>query len=140
MATLAESPGGDCVGIVYRIGPDAAAVVMAYLDEREKNGYRRQVLDVWLDDGRHREAITYLAEPGSRHYLGPAPLTVMAAQIAAARGPSGTNVEYVLRLAAALRDLGCERDEVFELESILARQGVSGPQAFAAATAPDEDA
>ncbi len=140
VATLANVAGSECVGVAYRVMPTAAAEVMTYLDRREKNGYCRRQLSVLLDDGTRRDAITYFAEAGSEHYLGPAPLMAMAEQIAASRGPSGTNTEYVLRLAAALRELGCERDEVFELERRLVSRSASGSKPLSPASAADEDA
>ena len=49
----------------------------------------------------------------------PAPLDRIARQVRASRGPSGHNVEYVLELAAALRAMGAEDPEVFELERLV---------------------
>jgi len=43
----------------------------------------------------------------------------MARQISESRGPSGPNVEYVVRLAEALREMGAEDDHVFALEARL---------------------
>ena len=40
----------------------------------------------------------------------------MVAQIRGAAGKSGTNIEYVLKLASALRELGESDDHVFKLE------------------------
>ena len=52
------------------------------------------------------------------HCVGPAPLGEIVAQVRRCRGPSGPNVEYVLRLAEALRAMGVATSEdahVFEL-------------------------
>ncbi len=52
-------------------------------------------------------ALVYIATPNrakNANWLGEAPLTVVAAQIAAARGPSGPNDEYLFRLADAMRE------------------------------------
>ena len=40
----------------------------------------------------------------------------MAAQVVRCAGPSGTNLDYVLRLADALRAHGIDDPHVFELE------------------------
>ena len=45
------------------------------------------------------------AGPGNPNFLGPGSLEDMASQIRGARGKSGANVEYVLRLAEALREI-----------------------------------
>jgi len=57
----------------------------------------------------------YVAPAGNPNFLGPAPLDEMVAQILDARGKSGANSEYVLRLAESLRELGVEDEHVFEL-------------------------
>ena len=55
--------------------------------------------------GLEIRAFTYVAGPGNPNFLGPEPLEAMASQIRRARGKSGANVDYVLRLAAALREI-----------------------------------
>ena len=64
-------------------------------------------------------ALLYLATPGNPNYLGPASLPAIAAQILASRGPSGANVEYLLRLAEALRALAADDPHVFALERMV---------------------
>ena len=46
----------------------------------------------------------------------PAPLGEMAEQINRCVGPSGSNREYVIELARALRGMGVEDEHVFEVE------------------------
>ncbi|HEY8038149.1 MAG TPA: gamma-glutamylcyclotransferase, partial [Polyangiaceae bacterium] len=53
-------------------------------------------------------------------YLGPATIDALAAQIRRARGPSGSNVEYVLRLAEALRAMQADDAHVYALADALA--------------------
>jgi cation transport regulator ChaC len=43
-------------------------------------------------------------------------VTEMAAQIAASIGPSGSNPEYVFKLAEAMRAMGVMDEHLFELE------------------------
>jgi cation transport regulator ChaC len=62
---------------------------------------------------------TYVATPENPNYLGPAPLEAIAAQVRASHGPSGANIDYVLRLAEALRAIGAEDAHVFDLARLL---------------------
>ena len=62
------------------------------------------------------EGVTYIAEAGNEAFLGPANLDQMARHILASRGPSGSNVEYVLELAQALATLHAEDPHVSALE------------------------
>jgi cation transport regulator ChaC len=60
-----------------------------------------------------------VATPSNPNYLGPAPLAAIAAQVRGAAGPSGSNLDYVLRLAEGLRRLGARDEHVFALEALL---------------------
>ena len=63
--------------------------------------------------------VVYIAPAGNHAYLGPAPAVEMAEQIRRSAGPSGTNVEYLRELAAALRGLEIDDPHVFELERLV---------------------
>lgn len=115
VVTLIPDPGAACIGMAYRI--DAAT--FAPLDHREKNGYVRVRLPIEIegDDGAAAAAgVTYIADANNEAFLGPASLDQMARHILASRGPSGSNVEYVLELAQALTALGAHDPHVFALE------------------------
>ena len=61
----------------------------------------------------------YIATPGNPNYLGPAPLPAIASQVLKSVGPSGHNVEYVTRLAEALRRMNADDPHVFALERLV---------------------
>lgn len=120
---------GRCWGTAYRIAPAQAPDVLRTLDHRERGGYARLEIEIGLapagDEGRRERTVrglVYVAGPDNPHYLGPAPLEAIAAQIAAARGPSGANDEYVFELATSLRRMGADDPHVFALDALL-RQG-----------------
>lgn len=115
VATLVRQSSVRCGGMGYRVGPE----VFEHLDYREKNGYLRFMTDMTLVDGRHVDALVYIATEDNAAWLGPAPEDAIARQIARCRGPSGDNAEYLLRLARALRALGEEDPHVFAIEQHL---------------------
>jgi glutathione-specific gamma-glutamylcyclotransferase len=124
VVTLVAAPAARCFGMAYRVAPPDVPHVLAGLDHREKGGYRRVVIDVHVPEGDPlRGALMYLATEDNPNYLGPAPLPEIAATVRRCTGPSGANVEYVLRLAEALRALGTPPEEdahVFELAALVA--------------------
>jgi cation transport regulator ChaC len=86
---------------------------------REKNGYLRVVTPLHFDDveeEENREGLVYLASEDNAAFLGPAPDTAIARQIAESHGPSGPNRDYLLNLAQALRDMGHDDPHIFALE------------------------
>src|SRR5690554_7751095 len=115
VATLIEQPGARCKGMAYRVSPN----VFEYLDVREKNGYLRFSTTMTFDDGSHAEGLVYIATEDNEAFLGEAPEADIAAQIAAAAGPSGPNSEYLLRLAESLRALGDDCVHTFAIETHL---------------------
>lgn len=124
VVTLVPDPRARCFGMAYRVAPADLPAVLAGLDHREQGGYRRVEIDVHAQDGGTLPgALMYLATEDNPCYVGPAPLPELAATVRRCVGPSGSNVEYVLRLAEALRALGvpAEEDEhVFALAALVA--------------------
>ncbi|MGD2172207.1 MAG: gamma-glutamylcyclotransferase, partial [Gammaproteobacteria bacterium] len=93
------------------------APVFRQLDEREKNGYLRVSAEMTFDDGTKATGLTYIAAPDNEAWLGEASEYEIARHIRAAEGPSGSNRDYLLELAVALRELGLDDPHVFEIES-----------------------
>jgi cation transport regulator ChaC len=122
VVTLVPAEGGRCDGMAYRVAEDVLEATFAALDYREKNGYERvEVTLSFTSHGGHERGVVYVAPIGNGAYLGPAPLAAIARQIAASRGPSGHNADYLLRLAEALRALDAHDPHVFDLEQIVRR-------------------
>jgi len=112
--TLVKAPDEICHGRAFLIDHD----VFEHLDHREKNGYSRIELTIHFDHGAE-PGVTYYAPPGNAAFLGDAPLESMAEQIRRCRGPSGTNRDYVLQLARALRDRDIDDPHVFALAAMV---------------------
>lgn len=121
VVTLVPWPGARCWGRAFQIAAADRDAVMDTLDYREKGGYT--LADVTLGfpgrNGERAAAQVYIATPGNPNHLGPAPLAAIAAQVRVSSGPSGDNIDYVLSLAEALRDMGAEDVHVFALERLV---------------------
>ncbi len=120
VATLIAAPDARVFGVAFRIDARDVAEVLAHLDHREQNGYERHEVDLLDEQGdAFARGVLFLAGEHNENFLGPAPLSALVAQIASAVGPSGTNVEYVVELARALRELGQPDDHVDEIAAAL---------------------
>ncbi len=63
---------------------------------------------------------TYLAQTNNPFWGGETSVDQIAEQIARARGPSGSNSEYLLKLAQAIRTITTENDEhLYTLERLV---------------------
>ena len=114
VVTLIAEADARCHGRAFLVEPP----VFAHLDHREKNGYERVAVDIHFADGPAR-GVVYRAPEDNPAFLGPAPLDAMAEQIRNSSGPSGSNRDYLLQLARALRELEVADAHVFALEARL---------------------
>lgn len=113
-------------GVAYKIAEEKRKEVIEHLDFREKNGYERHLVrfyphDTSTDDSMENIVI-YVATKDNESYAGHRnDLNDIANQIFEATGPSGSNREYVFRLADAMRQLFPNHydDHLFELEKLL---------------------
>ena len=123
VVTLVPEPGARCTGMAYLLDAASARAAFTHLDVREQNGYDRVRVPLEFpgdpSETAHpasmiadAEATLYLANAQNVAWLGDAPLPVMARQISASHGPSGSNREYLLNLDRALRALDVEDPHV----------------------------
>jgi cation transport regulator ChaC len=137
VATLVRAEGARCGGVVFELPEPERDAILEALDHREKGGYERLVVSARLDGPEASEAgevtaITWVASPETPYHLGPTLLEAMLAQIEAASGPSGSNIEYVLRLAEALREHRIADPHVVEVaEALLLRLEAAGARGAA---------
>ncbi len=124
VVTLLREEGALCGGALYEVDDAHVGEALVELDNRESGGYDRFEVMVEVR-GAHGpvhvvQALTWIAGPDNPNHLPPAPLQDVAEVVRRARGKSGANVDYVVRLAAALRCLGWSDPEVFALEAAVA--------------------
>ena len=120
--TLVPRPEALCWGVAYRVEDAAWDEVLTILDARESGGFERRPLSMGFDgNGSARvPALTYVAGEGNPNFLGSARLPAIAAQIRGARGRSGSNLDYALQMAAALREVQAHDAHVSAVAELLA--------------------
>jgi len=110
-------------GTVYAISDDEALATLKNLDYREKGGYERHELDIYLDEDEsspsYGKAIVYLATTENEEYLGEDTIENIAQHIFRSIGPSGRNIDYLLKLANSLHEMGVVDQHVFDIEKIV---------------------
>ena len=116
--TLRASGGAECQGIAFRISPDNWSKTIRYLDDRERGGYERVLVDLSLGSSIV-SAVTYVAHPGNPHDAGNESYETIARIVKSAHGPSGSNQEYLTELHEALRVDGIVDEEISNLARTL---------------------
>lgn len=127
VVTLIQQAGASCSGMAFQITATAADEIFGRLDYREKNGYERHLVECRLRASSSSpnaaeetvQSVVYLASESNPAFLGADSLPAMLQTIRTAHGPSGSNRDYLVELAAALRSLQIHDEHVFELESLL---------------------
>ncbi len=112
------APGAECIGMALRVEAESeaeAAAVRRYLAERElvSRAYFEVVHAVELlcpgpGQGSPVEALCYVLDRTHPQYAGALSLEEQAAIIARARGPSGTNRDYLFSTVAHLEALAID--------------------------------
>ncbi|CAH2054793.1 unnamed protein product, partial [Iphiclides podalirius] len=132
VATLIEDNEGITWGKAFLIAAENHAA-LPYLSTREcqLGGYRTYTVNFhprpapiatsssFQQD--NKDALLYIALPENRHWLGAAPLPDIARQILECQGSSGSNVEYLLKLADFMREEIPEAldEHLFSLERLV---------------------
>jgi len=115
-------PVSETWGTVYCIPDEEGAVILKNLDYREKGGYVREEVDVFIrgvDGPFIQHAILYVATEKNSNFIGESPLDHIAHQIYKCVGPSGPNVDYLFNLADSLRKMLVVDEHVFKLEELV---------------------
>lgn len=112
---------GDTWGMCFEIRD--LQRILPQLDEREKHGYTRTLVEVFDDEDQSRgEAVMYFAQPGADPaFLGPESDEEVARVIQKAVGPSGTNRQYLLELHKWCQSRGIEDEHVSTLVRLVAQ-------------------
>lgn len=106
VVTLVPVENGQCEGLVYQLPELGRNDILGALDKREQDGYER----TWLQargDGSEEPftVLTWLAAAGNPSWVGEQPLDQLARLISTRQGPSGSNLEYLLRLHEAFEEM-----------------------------------
>uniref|UniRef100_A0A0A9YZL8 glutathione-specific gamma-glutamylcyclotransferase n=1 Tax=Lygus hesperus TaxID=30085 RepID=A0A0A9YZL8_LYGHE len=114
-------PSKDTVwGVAYKIREAEVAKVLDHLDYREKSGYEKRNVSFYTQENGQKsfELTVYIAEQENEWFVEEPNLTVIARHIAECEGRSGTNAEYLFRLADAVRAIAPNAfdSHLFDLE------------------------
>lgn len=130
VATLVEETNGITWGCAYKI---TGYTALSYLKQREckLGGYTTEYTKFYpriaADDmelsGEAFPTLLYIATEENNLWLGDSPLPKIAQEIVDSHGPSGHNVEYLLRLANFMRDelngVIVDDEHLFDLEKLV---------------------
>lgn len=130
VVTLVTDAQSVCWGVAYQVAGESLDSIFSYLDEREQGGFRRHQVDFYpktdpadTSAPSVTTAAVYIAQDDNPHYLGPASVQEMALHIFHSRGPSGSNRDYLLRLAESLRSMDVTDEHVSELARYVRQLG-----------------
>lgn len=130
VVTLVQQSDGITWGCAYKI---TGSTALSYLKQREctlggyttlySKFYPRVAADDMELCGEAFPTLLYIATDENDLWTGETPLKQIAQEIADCRGPSGHNVEYLMRLANFMRDelkgVIVEDEHLFELEKMV---------------------
>ncbi|MBL4637515.1 MAG: gamma-glutamylcyclotransferase [Kofleriaceae bacterium] len=120
VVTLVASTDTDCWGTAYKIDGDTAPAVLSKLDRREQAGYVQVRTTLYVDGiGPVEDVLVYVADRDDENYLGDTPIENIAEVISRSHGPSGSNRDYLSKLAKALKYYDIEDPHVEQLNLLV---------------------
>ena len=119
VATIVPSESGLCGGVAYGIAPKNWYEVIKYLDEREKDGYERKMLSVYLQGLGFVEAVTYISLDDENWLVPEDRDENFVHCLLNAVGESGKNIDYLLTLASTLENLDIQDQHVKYLLTLI---------------------
>lgn len=114
---MSLAPGGRTDGLALRLDEQTLVqeLRMVWMREMVGGAYRPDWAVVTLDDGSTVQAIIFTADPGSALHEADDRVASVAPLIAKAKGPLGSNRDYVLLLDDALQRHGIDDGYIREL-------------------------
>lgn len=108
-------------GIGYKLNPTDVPEIVNKLNHREQDGFvTKQMAMQPIDSNKCPiKVLVYIATETNPSYLGPAPEEEIAKQVVHSKGRSGSNIEYVLKLAEWMRYIlpSVSDDHLFDIET-----------------------
>lgn len=121
--TLIPSEKDYVWGVCYEVSEENIEKTLKYLDHREKGGYARDSVIVYknIDDPEPvlENVLVYTATETNPDYLGEIDEYLIAKQILSSHGPSGSNLEYFMRLAKSLEEHNVVDEHIVTIEKYI---------------------
>lgn len=114
---LEQDRDASCQGMAFAFGPSDKDAILARLQKREGKSFTLTPLSVWLSDGMQVEACTPLYS--GRNLRSDLNLDDQVRMVRAARGTSGSGIDYVKGIAERLDALGIDDPAVRALRDAL---------------------
>jgi cation transport protein ChaC len=114
--------GGACTGVAFRIHPEDASEIEGYLRAREQveGVYRAVHAPIELTEERREVlALAFIVERSHVNYAGRLSVPAQARIIAAARGISGVNADYLFNTLGHLAEMGLRERELERIGALV---------------------
>lgn len=123
VVTLIPSEKDYVWGVCYEVSEENIEKTLQYLDHREKGGYARDSVIVYKNTEDTlpllENVLVYTATETNPDYLGELDEYLIAKQILSCHGPSGSNLEYFMRLSMCLREHNVIDEHICSIEKYI---------------------
>lgn len=121
VVTLVERAGSECWGVAYQVPAESREEVLSTLDHREKGGYSLIELPFHPHPGSPapKNVSVYIGHTENEFFVGEEDEAQSADIIRSACGPSGHNIEYIVKLTEALDELGITDPNVLNVFNLV---------------------
>lgn len=117
---LGLEPGGECIGVAFRIAEDRIDEVVNWIDHREGDSYFKRPKAIQLEDGEDVTASVWINDRTRNTYIGDKSLEERAKMAIHASGEKGSAKQYALMVWKELQNLDIEDSHVEEYVEMVA--------------------
>jgi len=113
--------GGSCRGMAFKVSDRNIDTTIDYLFDREmiSGSYSPVIKPVYLENGDMVQALTFVSIIGHPQYANRMEFSDLIAIIKEAKGPRGTNIEYLVNTVDHLSTLGIQNTELHRIAAAL---------------------
>ena len=126
VATIVPVVGGVCEGVAYGVVDAKWSDTLSYLDDREKAGYKRKYVLSDVEGAGSKSVVTYVSRPFNKWVCDRETERELINRIVNAKGESGRNIDYLMRLDRALVDLKIVDTHIRRLVRSVCQRQISG--------------
>ena len=97
--------GTECVGLIFKFNNNQRQAIEVHLKKREGKSFKLVEIEVELEDGQKKIALTSINRPEMSSYISNTDISTLVDMVRNARGENGSCFEYIQKIHIRCKEL-----------------------------------